>query len=351
MLLAFLCLPATAFGQVNAKTAVTMMQQAAKAYEAGDFAKAAEWYGKAWRLDPLPAYLWALARAEHLGAMFEPATEHYREFIALPAADAARVAKAHQYLVETEAEAVKTRVRDADAATSGGKPALAAELYLRALKVFPTRLDLLFNAAVAEQMAEQWQPALAHQDEYLGKAPADAPDRPQALTRRGWLRQKLGLAPQAIPPPVAVSPPPVVPSVVVKPVVLAPPPVPAQPRTIETVVVAQPEVRSKWPAWTLLGGGAALVVGGVVLLVGGMSDAAALNAAVNHAPGTLVYGLTYDQATSRASSANTRIGVGAGLAGAGLAAAGVGTWLLLRHDGRQSAVLPTPNGVVWVARF
>ena len=255
MLLAFLCLPATAFGQVNAKTAVTMMQQAAKAYEAGDFAKAAEWYGKAWRLDPLPAYLWALARAEHLGAMFEPATEHYREFIALPAADAARVAKAHQYLVETEAEAVKTRVRDADAATSGGKPALAAELYLRALKVFPTRLDLLFNAAVAEQMAEQWQPALAHQDEYLGKAPADAPDRPQALTRRGWLRQKLGLAPQAIPPPVAVSPPPVVPSVVVKPAPAPPLMMPPRVRALALSVivrVAAPSATAPVPRLRLL---------------------------------------------------------------------------------------------------
>ena len=157
MLLVFLCLPATAFGQVNAKTAVTMMQQAAKAYEAGDFVKAAEWYGKAWRLDPLPAYLWALARAEHLGAMFEPATEHYRQFIALPGADLAKVAKAQQYLLEAEAELITAQTRAAETAMQSGKPALAAELYLNALKVMPTRLDLLFKAAVAEQMAEQWR--------------------------------------------------------------------------------------------------------------------------------------------------------------------------------------------------
>ena len=127
MLLVFLCMPATVLGQVNAKTAVTMMQQAAKAYEAGDFVKAAEWYGKAWRLDPLPAYLWALARAEHLGAMFETATEHYREFIALPGADPAKLAKAQQYLLEAQTELIKVQTRAAETAVQTGKPAVAAE--------------------------------------------------------------------------------------------------------------------------------------------------------------------------------------------------------------------------------
>ena len=361
MLLAFLCLPATAFGQVNAKTAVTMMQQAAKAYEAGDFVKAAEWYGKAWRLDPLPAYLWALARAEHLGAMFEPAAEHYRQFIALPGADLAKVAKAQQYLLEAEAELITAQTRAAETAMQSGKPALAAELYLNALKVMPTRLDLLFKAAVAEQMAEQWQAALAHFEDYLARAPVDAPDRVQAVARQGWLRQKLGLAPQAIAPapairlpvakpakipePAVEQPKPVQPSVVVK----GPSPIPT--RAVDTVVVQKPAERPTWPGWTLIGSGAALVGGGIVLLVGGRSDAAAVNASQQHGPGEPISSLTYDQAAAQVSSANMRMGVGAALAGAGVAAAGVGAWLLLKTDDRHAMVLPTSNGAIWLVQF
>ena len=64
-------LPAQAID--SARTAVTLVQQAAKSYEAGDFVKAADLYQKAWRLDPSPAYLWALARSEHLAGMNEGA--------------------------------------------------------------------------------------------------------------------------------------------------------------------------------------------------------------------------------------------------------------------------------------
>lgn len=353
LLLVFLSLPATAFGQVNAKTAVTMMQQAAKAYEAGDFVKAAEWYGKAWRLDPLPAYLWALARAEHLGAMFEPATEHYREFIALQGADPAKVAKAQQYLLEAQTELIKAQTRAADTAVQTGKPAVAAELYLNAWKVMPTRLDLLFKVAMAEQMAEQWQSALAHFEDYLARAPVDAPDRVQAVARQGWLRQKLGLAPQAIAPapairqPVVESPKPIQPSIVVK----VPSPSPSPTRAVETVVVQKPAERPTWPGWTLIGSGAALLGGGIVLLVGGRSDAAAVNASQQHGPGEPISSLTYDQAAAQVSSANMRMGVGAALAGAGVAAAGVGAWLLLRTDERHAMVLPTTNGAIWLVQF
>ena len=94
-----------------------------------------------------------------------------------------------------------------------------------------------------------------------------------------------------------------------------------------------------------------MLVGGLVVLIGGMSDAAALNKAQQTSGSDWIYGLTYADAQARASSANTRIGVGAALAGTGVVAAGVGTWLLLRGDGPKSAFLPTTNGAQWVVQF
>ncbi len=347
MLLAFLSWPATAFCQVNTKTAVAMMQQAAKAYEAGDFAKAADFYGKAWRLDPLPTYLWSLARAEHLAGLFGPASEHYRDFMDLPDADAARKTKAKGYLVEAEAELAKSQIREAEVASHAGKPAVAAELYLSAWKVLPNRGDLLFKAAAAEQLAEQLPSALRHFEQYLAQAPTNAPDRADAQVRQAWLKQKLGPTPQ-VAKPLTVVETPKVGAAVQTPVEKSPP---NQSLSAPPVVARQAEQVQTWPSWTLVGTGGALLVGGLVVLIGGMSDAAALNKAQQTSGSDWIYGLTYADAQARASSANTRIGVGAALAGTGVVAAGVGTWLLLRGDGPKSAFLPTTNGAQWVVQF
>ncbi len=369
-------MPAPVLAIDNAKTAVTMVQLAAKAYEAGDFAKAAEQDAKAWHLDPQPAYLWALARAEHLATLLDPATEHYRAFIALADAEPARVVKARQYLLEAEVELIKVRSRAAEAAMQSGKPALAAELYLSALKVVPTQMEFLFKAAVAEQMAEQWQSALEHFEGYLSRAPVDAPDRSQAVARQTWLRQKLGLKaqqatvapvvqpvvvppvepavkppvqePKPIQPAVAVALPNSAPPAIVPPNVAAPDQRPV--RAVETVV-HKPAERPTWPGWTLVGAGAALAVGGAALLIAVQSDANAITTAQQHAVGELITGVTYADAAARVSSANTRIGVGWALMGTGVVAAGVGTWLLLRGDSARSALLPTSNGAIWLVQF
>ena len=143
--LLFVALSAPAWAIDSARTAVTLVQQAAKSYESGDFVKAADLYQKAFRLDPSPAYLWALARSEHLAGLNEGAIEHYHQFIANPGAETARVPKAQAYLADVEQEVNKTRLREADAASRSGNPALAAELYLQANKTAPTRLDWLFG--------------------------------------------------------------------------------------------------------------------------------------------------------------------------------------------------------------
>ena len=366
-----LSLPALALD--NQKTAVTLVQLAAKAYEAGDFAKAADQYAKAWKLDPQPSYLWALARAEHLATILDLACEHYRAFIALPVAEPARVAKARQYLAEAEQELLQTQTRAAEAAEQAGRPAQAALIWLGARKAMPGRLELLFKAAVAEQMAEQWQSALQHQEEFLALAAANAPDRPQAVARQVWLRQKLGLAPQAIavpaaapvPPPISpppataplpISPPPATaPSPATASVSAAPakvtPPAPSPAGPVAPTAVAAPAPGARWPAWTVLGAGGALAVGGAVLLIATQPDAKAITAAQQHADGEWIAGLSYEEAAAKVQSVNTRLGIGWALVGTGAAAAGVGVWLLVRSDAGHSVLLPTANGAVWLVQF
>ncbi len=337
-------LPAQAID--SARTAVTLVQQAAKSYEAGDFVKAADLYQKAWRLDPSPAYLWALARSEHLAGMNEGAIEHYRQFIANAGAESARVPKAQTYLAEVEQEVNKTRLREADAATRSGNPALAAELYLQAYKTAPGRLDLLFKAAVAEQMAEAWEPALQHLDAYLTLAPPGADERGQAQARETSLRQKLGLKPVKV-----------VEKTVAEPLVTqstgerraqAVPPAHVSPLLVEP---AQPAVRPSWPGWVALGGGAAVLAVGAVLLVGAESDAAQLTRDQSHDPGQLITGISRETALSRASAINTRLALGATATGIGVAAAGFGTWWLARHPAQAAVVLPAPNGAMLAVRF
>lgn len=334
------CLAAPALAIDSARTAVALVQQAAKSYESGDFVKAADLYQKAWRLDPSPAYLWALARAEHLAGQNDNAIEHYRAFIANPGTETARVGKAQAYLAEVEQEVNKSRLREADTATRAGNPALAAELYLQAYKTAPGRVEWLFKAAVAEQMAEAWQSALQHFDSYLTVAPATAEERGQAQARAAWLRQKLGLQPPVVvePPPVTVAPSKTEP--VAAPVVV---PVVAQPAQ----VVAVPA----WPGWASLGGGVVLLAGGAVLLMSAQSDAAALTEAQNHDTGQLITGISRETALDRASAINTRAAIGWAATGVGLAASGFGIWWLSQRPQQSAVVLPTSNGVLLAVRF
>ena len=357
--LAILLAPAFAHAIDNARTAVTLVQQAAKSYEAGDFVKAADLYEKAWRLDPSPAYLWALARAEHLAGVNESAIDHYRQFIANPGTESARVTKAQAYLAEVEQEVNKTRLREADAATRSGNPALAAELYLQAYRTAPRRFDWLFKAAVAEQMAENFQGALQHLDTYLSLAPPDADARGQASARDAFLRQKLGLKPmkiveKTVPNPEVAQhagpgqiqrgvPESANAPVGGKPMLGAESPLVSKP--------AQGADRAKWPGWTAVGGGVVALAGGVVLLIGAQADATQLARDQNHDPGQLLTNLSHEVAQSRARAINTRAALGWTATGLGLAASGFGVWWLTRHPEQAAIVVPTQNGAQLAVRF
>ena len=327
----------------SARTAVSLVQQAAKSYEAGDFVRAADLYQKAWRLDPSPAYLWALARAEHLSGQYESALDHYRQFVGNPGVEASRVPKAQTYIAELEGEMLKGRLRDADAAARSGNAPLAADLYAQAYKLAPGRHGLLFKAAVAEQMAENWQGALDLYDRYLAVAPADADDRPQAVTRDGLMREKLGKKPlQVATSPVVVDPKPAE--------VRQVPPPPADPVT-QVQRPAPSPTGPRWPGWTGVATGSALAVVAAALLVTAQLDAAQLTKDQSHASGELITTISREEALSRASAINTRAAVGWTAAGLGAAAGAFGAWWLTTHPADTAAVLPTGQGATLVVRF
>ncbi len=338
----------------SARTAVTLVQQAAKAYESGDFVKAADLYQKAWRLDPSPAYLWALARSEHLAGENESAIEHYRAFVAQPGAESARVGKAQVYLAEVEQEVNRTRLREADAAARAGNPTLASELYLQAYKTAPGRYDWLFKAAVAAQMAEAWEPALQHFDTYLTLAPPNAEERGQAQARDAWLRQKLGLKPMQVAEKPVAAPDVQRQDGAVKPTegpkVIAPS-VPVDLTGVTRPWEPRASTAPSWPGWTAMGGGAAFVIGGVVVLALAQADAAALAKDQSHEAGQLITTISREEAANRASAINTRAAFGWTATGLGLAASGFGVWWLTRHPEQAAVVLPTANGAQLAVRF
>lgn len=304
VLLWLVALPAVAIDAAKAMNALG--QQAAVAYESGDFAKAAELYQKAFRLDPQPQFLWALARSEHLAGQLDGAIDHYRAFLANPGAEVARVAKANAYLGDAQADWVKENLRQADAANRAGNFTLAAQLYLdvwkssEAWKLLPSRTDALLKAANAEQQAQKFPRALQHYEEYLQKSPMDAPERTDAQVQMEAIRARPGLAD-------------------------------LQPEMTLGQTAPEPP---RWPGWITLGGGVVLLGSGVGVLVLATSDKATFEADKQKSADGLVHGLDYQTATTRASAINQRLAIGGVLTGVGVAAIGVGSWLLARHPER-----------------
>ena len=318
---------------LDAKTsAATMAQQASKAYEGGDYARAADLYLNAWKTDARPAYLWALARAEHLAGKHDKALEHYRLFLLAPGDQASRVPRATEYMDAIVAQRVDQRTSEADNALRSGEPRLAAQLYLDAFKLADSRATgLLFKAAVAEQAAELWPAAAAHYEAFLKAAPADAPDRGQAEVRLDAVRARAGLQH----PAAAVSLPDGPTAAVAPAVTLG---------TAERPGGAGP--------WVLLAGGGFVAAGGATLLALTWPDRSALVADLEQKQGGKISGVTQEEAVGRIDSVNQRLGAGAALAATGLVAAGVGAWWLGRAPGAVSLVPgPRAAGVGVALRF
>ena len=134
----------------KAKSAASAALQAAKAFEGADFSRAADLYALAWRVDPNePASLFGQAQSEHMAGNREAAQAHYREFVALPDADADRVAKAKAALVEFQVALLAVRAREADRMVAHGDHKMAAATYLDLYRHARMRPEWLFQGAAA----------------------------------------------------------------------------------------------------------------------------------------------------------------------------------------------------------
>ena len=186
------------------KVAIKLAQRAADAFEAGDMEIAAEYYHEAYRNDPKEAnYLYGAARAEQAGHLREKAEEHFRAFVALPAADPARVVKARGYLQELVRARADAKAAEAAKAVAAGDRVLAVAAYLEAWRLVPSRHDLLLKAALIEREAANNPSAIEHLQLYLKEAPADAAERPTAVAVLKSLQSPPARAPE--PPPAKTA--------------------------------------------------------------------------------------------------------------------------------------------------
>lgn len=324
--------PAKGFDK--SKAAAAMAQQASAAFEAADFARAAELYLGAHRSNPDPLYLYGAGRAEHLAGKHEAAAEHLKQFLAAQTGDAERAQRAQKVLAEIDAARLDARVAEGEAVAKSGDPKLAAQLWVDVARQAPERFELHYRAAVAYQQAEDYPNALKELDAYLQAAGPDAASRSQALLRRDAVARKIKGEQSAASVP-APQPPPVVAPVVV------PPPV---------VQRIEPKAGgSNWPQLALLGGGVALGLGGLGVYLATRGDIDSFNADTAVTSGKITK-ISYAEAERRGASIRNRETLAWGLGGTGLVCAGVGTWLLLRSDAK---VVWTPGptsfgtGLAW----
>ena len=323
------------FAADKAKVAATMAQQAAKAYESGNYARSSELYLSAFRTQPDAAFLYAAARSEHLAGHDAQAEDLYKRFVAAPGADPERVRKVGEYLADLQQKRAVGIAADADKAAKDD-PRLSASLYLDAWHLAPARLQWLFLAAVAEQNAGELAKAKAQLQEYLSKAPADARERVQAEARLEAIARKLDPAVVSKPQEPQKSP-----------VIQKDAPLRTSGPTPLIVANAPSAPTDRTLAWTTTGTGAVMAVSGLGLFAVTLSTLNQFNKDTTPVAGRILT-MTHTQAQDRAASINTRMGISAALGGLGLVGVGVGTWMLVRTPAR---IALSPNGVDIAVQF
>ncbi len=327
--------------------AASMAQQAGKAYESGDYTRAASLYFNAWRTSHEPSYLWSLARSEDLAGQPDEALTHYRTFMEAPGGLRDRVPRAKEYIEAIDKQRVDARAKEADAAQRSGDARLAATLYLDAYHQAPARYELLFKAAVAEQGMEDWSAAESHLQAYLKAAPINAMDRVSAQARleSGRRHSRTG-TPEKAKPAIAAEPPRAAPPapkatptpVVTKPGIIAvPAPVRVEPAKSKVVYVAA-EKPAQAPQPGRAGGitaivlGSTAVVAAVVLFGSAASDKAAFDNTFSTGTTGPRTTLSQNDAQNQVSSINTRMGAAVGIGVLGAGAIGLGVRLLSRSS-------------------
>ncbi len=347
----------------RAKTAATAMaEQAGKAYESGDFQRAAQLYYNAWQTDDAtPDYLFAAARAAHVGGLLDMAVAHYEEYLKTPGIDATRDKKAHGYLQDIHEAQAAAKGQEAEKAQRMGDANLAVQLYTQAWQIAPHRFEYRFKAAVVQQTAGQTAQAETLLVAYLADAPDDAPDRPEAEARLASIRKKPGVVaakPTVVPPPVVakpvVAPPPGVapPPVVAKPVVVPPVAKPTVAATVpQTVTAPAAKGPSRVAGWILTVAGAALIAGGAAAAYVQYADGQTYAYPGRDSNG-LITSMTAQQGAALADKIDRNRAIAGVCGGLGATALGLGIWQLVRTPSPDAiAVVPTLNGAALAGRF
>lgn len=215
----------------------------------------------------------------------------------------------------------------------------AAELFEKAYALGTDKFVRLRNAGRAWEEAGKLEYARTQFQRYLDKVPS-GPDHDEVAQRLTRLEARLAEQKAAPVAPAAVA-------------VAAPQrEVTSQPAVEATAPLAQVEATAqpsgKWLAWTLVGGGGALVAGGVAWLV--MTESANGRLAEQSAAG--LYS-TQKEADDRSTISRNRIGA-ASLLGAGAVGIVVGSILAARpaSDSQVGPLwLPGGGGIAWNGRF
>lgn len=303
------------------KTQAALIAAAQSEYDAGNFERAGELFLDIYRQDREAVVgLYNACRAYHLAGKLDKALELYRELLARPDLDPAVKAKVDKYLDDLRLKRAEAKADEAGRAEKAGNYALAARVWADALALAPEKTGWMLRLARAEHLAGNKDAALAGYDKYLALPAEQAPDQADAA------RWRAELAPKSfadVPVPKDAPPP---------------------------VVVAAPATPARWPGWTALAGGVALLGGGAGLYLAQGDARAALDQQVADKQAGKVAGIDYQSYQAKRAELNGAYRNAAILAGAGAVAAGVGAWLLVRSPGKV-AVVPVGDGFQVAVRF
>lgn len=325
--------PALAAPSAKEKMLATLLAAAQKAFDAADFARAAELYLDLWRQDSTqPLYLYNAGRSSHLGGQLDRAEDLYRQLLALPGLDQARIDKTRNYLVEVRQRKGERKAEEAARVEASGNYDAAAAVWRDAFDLDPKRHAWLARAGRCLHLAGKQADAAAAYQKYLDAAPKDAAERGDV---ERWAKE---LQPAAAPEP--------------KPATAA-----AGKKADSPMAVSEVERGVPVAAWAALGGGALLLGGGAVVYLGAAGDQTQLEkdiaAAKSTVDGKTVVKLDYADVSARNDKIASGKTLGAALCGAGVLSAGAGAWLALTVPKAKVAVAAAPElgGVRFAWRF
>lgn len=209
LLTALAVVPAAGWSAPAPSTADVVEQLASRAktaLAAGQFDVATELYLGAWQQDQRQtALVFNAARAQHLGSHYDKAEALYRQFLGLPGADPALMARAQAYLQAIALSRADARAAEGRQLQELGRYAEAAAAFRDAFRLAPSRPELLLSAARAARLTADLASAVATYRAYLQLALADA-DRQEAIRELALLEAKVRQAEAPVAVGLAAAP-------------------------------------------------------------------------------------------------------------------------------------------------